>query len=743
MSDIAKPLDEPATPWNITYTLSNGSENTSPTLCLNMIVKNESKIIRRLLKSTLKWIDSFCICDTGSTDNTVEIIETFYKENNIPGKIVYEPFQDFGHNRSFAMRACTDVPNSDYILLLDADMIFWVNPELTAEQFKSQLTKSDAHYIFQGSEQMYYKNTRIVRNRMGMSYWGVTHEYVQVPPNTVYHQIDKNSAFINDIGDGGSKNDKFLRDVRLLKKGLETLPNNDRYTFYLANSLKDSGQLDEAIETYKKRIEIGGWVEEVWFSYYNIAQCYKHKGDMANAIQSWLDAYQAYPNRIENLYEIVNYYRLANKPRLAYPFYVLAKNELNKGHRLEYLFMQKDVYDYKLEYEMSILGYYCNTDNYDLCNISLNVLSYPYLDDAIAKNILSNYKFYVKSALEWPETVIATKVAARNRALITVLKTIGQDKMKDEPDFVSSTPSIVKLSVDSDPLTKYAVNVRFVNYSIGEQGEYCQKDKIETKNVLATVCLGEDGVWTITNEVFVQHDASLDDIYVGIEDVRLYLSNNTDNINSTLIYNGNRGLPGGKMEIELGSVDMTSGATVPPQFPHIPNQGRLEKNWTIIPNGMADATKMIYGWSPLLIGDIVTGTGTDIGTNNDTDNETTFVKTHEYKTPYFFKYLRGSTNGQLIDDEIWTICHLVSYEDRRYYYHLIVVLDSTTFELKRYSPFFTFEKEKVEYTLGFVYNKARDDKSQDEFLIGYSTMDRKTDYVVVPKSRFDGLFLQY
>ena len=735
MSDIAKPLDEPPTPWNITYTLSNDSENKSPTLCLNMIVKNESKIIRRLLKSTLKWIDSYCICDTGSTDNTVEIIETFYKENNIQGKIVYEPFQDFGYNRSFALRACTDVPNSDYILLLDADMIFWVNPELTAEQFKSQLTKSDAHYIFQGSEQMYYKNTRIVRNRMGMSYWGVTHEYVQVPPNTVYHQIDKNCAFINDIGDGGSKNDKFLRDVRLLKKGLETLPNNDRYTFYLANSLKDSGQLDEAIETYKKRIEIGGWVEEVWFSYYNIAQCYKHKGDMANAIQAWLDGYQAYPNRIENLYEIVNYYRLANKPRLAYPFYVLAKNELNKGHRLEYLFMQKDVYDYKLEYEMSILGYYCNTDNYDLCNISLNVLSYPYLDDAIAKNILSNYKFYVKSALEWPETVIATKVAARNRELITVLKTIGQDKMKDEPDFFSSTPSIVKLSADSDPLTKYAVNVRFVNYSIGEQGEYRQNDKIETKNVLATVCLGEDGAWTVTNEVFIQHDMSLDDVYVGIEDVRLFLSNNTDNINSTLIYNGNRGLPGGKMEIELGSVDMTTGATVPPQFPHIPNQGRLEKNWTIIPNGTSNVTKMIYGWSPLLVGDIVTGTGTD------TDNETTFVKTHEYKTPYFFKYLRGSTNGHLIDDEIWTICHLVSYEDRRYYYHLMVVLDSTTFELKRYSPFFTFEKEKVEYTLGFVYNKARDDKSQDEFLIGYSTMDRKTDYIVIPKSRFDGMLI--
>ena len=48
------------------------------TLCLNMIVKNESKIIARLLTSVSPIIDSYCICDTGSTDNTVEIIQNFF-----------------------------------------------------------------------------------------------------------------------------------------------------------------------------------------------------------------------------------------------------------------------------------------------------------------------------------------------------------------------------------------------------------------------------------------------------------------------------------------------------------------------------------------------------------------------------------------------------------------------------------------------------------------------------------------
>jgi glycosyltransferase involved in cell wall biosynthesis len=94
----------------------------SPSICLNMIVKNESKIILRLLESVYTLIDSFCICDTGSTDNTIQIIQLFFKEKKIPGKIFEEPFRDFGYNRTFSLNSCIDVQNADYILFLDADM---------------------------------------------------------------------------------------------------------------------------------------------------------------------------------------------------------------------------------------------------------------------------------------------------------------------------------------------------------------------------------------------------------------------------------------------------------------------------------------------------------------------------------------------------------------------------------------------------------------------------------------------
>lgn len=687
-------------------------EDSSPILCLNMIVKNESRIIKRLLESVYKWIDCYCICDTGSTDDTCEIIESFFKEHGISGTIVKEEFQDFGYNRTFALKACeTMEPVPHYILLLDADMVFWVNPRSSKEEFKRSLTAADAHYMYQGSEQFFYKNVRIVRNNFGISYWGVTHEYVKTPPNTIYSTLEKPNVFIQDIGDGGAKSDKFERDIRLLKKGIEEYPENDRYHFYLANSYKDSGDYDNAIETYKKRIKIGGWHEEIWYSYYAIGLCYKLKGDMGKAIHAWMDAYQFFPDRIENLYEIIHYYRCEGKNRLAYPFCRLAKVELDVNRKLDYLFMQKDVYDYKLEYELSIIGYYCNLDNYDLEKISMCVLKYPYLEENICRNVLSNYKFYATPILGWDNGEMAhfTKIA----------KMVGKELMKPWiNEFVASTPTL--LSVDKGQT--FFVNIRYVNYRIGEQGEYINQEHIETKNVLAKLVRDENGFWDKESEIFISHDVEHDDRYVGLEDIRLFSDD------EKIYYSANRGVAKhgvakqgleNKMVVETGYIDKESGKTVDSCFLNMDGQREIEKNWVYFQG--ENCKKMVYGWHPLTIGNI---------------DGSQFIKTHEIETPAFFRNVRNSTNGLIIRDEIWFIGHIVSYEDRRYYYHMFIVLDKETLTLKKYTKMFTFEKEKVEYTLGFEYNEKT-----DCFFIGYSTMDNSTKFINVNRSKIMTLMI--
>ena len=53
----------------------------SPSICLNMIVKNESHIIKNTLEKLCNKIkfSYWVICDTGSTDETIEIITEFFK----------------------------------------------------------------------------------------------------------------------------------------------------------------------------------------------------------------------------------------------------------------------------------------------------------------------------------------------------------------------------------------------------------------------------------------------------------------------------------------------------------------------------------------------------------------------------------------------------------------------------------------------------------------------------------------
>jgi glycosyltransferase involved in cell wall biosynthesis len=80
-----------------------------PFLGLLMIVKNESHIIREVLKSVIKYIDTFVISDTGSTDNTVEVISDFFKQYNISGHIIHHDWADFGTNRTLLLEYSYDL----------------------------------------------------------------------------------------------------------------------------------------------------------------------------------------------------------------------------------------------------------------------------------------------------------------------------------------------------------------------------------------------------------------------------------------------------------------------------------------------------------------------------------------------------------------------------------------------------------------------------------------------------------
>lgn len=146
-----------------------------------------------------------------------------------------------------------------------------------------------------------------------------------------------------------------------------------------------------------------------------------------------------------------------------------------------------------------------------------------------------------------------------------------------------------------------------------------------------------------------------------------------------------------------------------------------EKNWTLFQNHK-DEQRIVYKWSPLTI-------------CQRNDNDVKIIR--EIPTPYLFKNLRGSSNGVRIGNEVWFLCHLVSHENRRYYYHMFVVIDIETYQVLKYSQLFTFDNEHVEYSLGFIHMKK-----DDKILIGYSTNDNKTRYMLLNKPAIDEMFIE-
>ena len=395
-----------------------------PTLCLNMIVKNESKILTRMFDAVVDIIDCYCICDTGSTDNTIQIITDYFAAKEITGKIISEPFKNFAHNRNVALQGCRGM--SDYVLLLDADMILKIS-----DKFVKSVLTLDYYHIFQGNESFYYQNTRIVRNNGLFSYLGVTHEYINAPPrNTGCNVFDKRVIFILDVGDGGAKSDKFKRDIALLEKGIEDEPGNTRYYFYLGNSYRDFDSADtrsKAIETYKNLLTMNGWTQEKYCACISLGNIYFKNEDKSNAAKFWLKSSEYDHERIEGVVKAAEYYRVTGENvmvNLLYNKYKGYKRNLAEGK----LFVEQDKYRDILEYNNSICAYYVNDrdSGYACCK---KILLNSIMDNVSLKSTLENMRFY-KDYLEKESKEEREKLFVKVDCLLDKLQ--KSDKNTDE-----------------------------------------------------------------------------------------------------------------------------------------------------------------------------------------------------------------------------------------------------------------------------------------------------------------------
>ena len=369
-----------------------------PTICLNMIVKDESPVIKRCLASVIPLVDYWVIVDTGSTDGTQEIIKEFMKD--IPGELHEQGWVNFEHNRNQALQFAKG--KGDYILLIDADEVLEFSKDFKLPQLEKDFYFIDTH--FSGT---IYKRVQLVNNHLDWKWTGVLHESIDSPQarssDTLLGVVD----VARPEGNRSQDPKKFSKDAQVLEKALETDPHHTRYRFYLAQSYKDGGEYEKAIENYQKRVAMQGFDQEVFWSLLQIGLMQEAlKKPPAEVIESYKKAYAYRPSRAEPLYRLALYQRLQGNFEAAFE---AASQGLSLKIPQDLLFVENWIYEHGLLLEYSVAAYWTNRPLEALIASNL-LLSKPSLPE--------NFKVCAENNLVWIYAKLAeaqAKAKAKDR----------------------------------------------------------------------------------------------------------------------------------------------------------------------------------------------------------------------------------------------------------------------------------------------------------------------------------------
>jgi hypothetical protein len=358
---------------------------------LCMIVKNESNVIERCLHSVKPLIDYVCISDTGSTDDTVNIIKKWLHKNQINGEVNQEQWENFAYNRTKSLENIKKNKDIDYVLVIDADEILEIDKNFDVLNFKKNL-KHDLYSITCKFGNILYDRSSFFKNIKNFYYRGVLHEYLNCDESFSKSKINGIINIPLQDSSRNKNNQKYKNDAEVLKKAFETEKDNflkTRYAFYLAQSYRDCNEENEAIFWYKKRSEMGGWDQEIYWSLYQLAILKeKIKTDENDIIQSYINAYEKCPSRIEALHHAIRFCRSHNKNNQAYIIGKYAKSlPVNKNG----LFVEDWIWEYGLDDEFSVACYWSGHYEEGLLCCEQLLTKIP---DASKDRILKNIEFF-------------------------------------------------------------------------------------------------------------------------------------------------------------------------------------------------------------------------------------------------------------------------------------------------------------------------------------------------------------
>jgi predicted GH43/DUF377 family glycosyl hydrolase len=642
-----------------------------------MIVRDEAHVLERCIGSLGGLIDSWVICDTGSSDGTPELVGSLL--GHLPGELHHRPWVDFGHNRSELLELARG--RADYLLLLDADMTLRHNGPLGRLQ-------ADA-YLLRETGALDFGVIRLVRGDRRWWYEGSTHEYIATDGELRREELA--SLEIEHHADGSSRAQKLLRDAGLLKRDMLREPENPRPVFYLAQTYRDLDRHELAAKYYRRRVEMGGWEEEVFYA--NLQEgALRIRQEHAAGVPILLEAWQRRPTRAEPLFELAQACRARGEFA---PARMFAERGLQIPYPADVLFVHRWVYDHGLLMERAFAAGGLGELEQTRADLR-TVLEYGELGEETRRFIEHSLGELGEGAAAFDASPPRHEAGGEERAQINDLSPqrparrritgpvrlatlvpdmrIGEIKLDVKPAWPAFNPSIAPDGEDG-----FRMVVRTANYRI-ERGVLHAEGVLHNINYMVELDagLGVRSIEPVLDRALrpEPHESQI----AGYEDCRLiefegrwYASATVCDMNALE-----------RREIALLRFEGVEVAHAQPLAG--PDPTRHEKNW--MPFVHEGELHFLYSCSPTLVlrCDVHSGAMTPVA---------------EGEAPIAAGFRGGSQGVPVADGHLFVIHETVREEHALRYLHRFVLLDREL-RLAGATPRFTFTSDRVEFCAGMA-----------------------------------------
>src|SRR3954454_4218474 len=232
----------------------DGKPATGLTLSLCMIVKDEEEMLPRCLAAAKPAVDEIIVVDTGSTDRTVEIAESF------GARVLHHEWNgSFSDARNVSIETAT----GDWIMYLDADeaLVEEDGPSLHAlngRVWREAFVLVETNYtgdIDDGTE-MTHNALRVWRNRPEYRFKGRLHEQMAYAlPGYLSERLEYTQLRIEHYGYLGvvrDSKDKSRRKLELLEQQVAEGTESAFQSFNLGSEYLALGEIDTAIGHFEK-----------------------------------------------------------------------------------------------------------------------------------------------------------------------------------------------------------------------------------------------------------------------------------------------------------------------------------------------------------------------------------------------------------------------------------------------------------------------------------------------------------